>query len=520
MSGAGFFDVRQKMMGATVKPQAAVEPITVTQLTAKIDRAIKAGIPTSVHVRGEVSNYKPHAASGHSYFTLKDATACISCVMWRSDAARLKFKPSDGMELLATGSVAVYPQQGKYQLYVSTLHPIGQGALELAFQQLKAKLEAEGLFAFERKKPLPMYPMRIALVTSRATAALQDMLKVLRRYVWLRMFLYHVPVQGDGSAEKIAAAIEHLGSRHADIGGVDVILLARGGGSLEDLWEFNEEAVARAIVASAIPVVTGIGHEVDTSIADLAADYHAHTPTEAAQIIVAQWRTAGDALDVSTLRLRRGLRTIVGQARQRLMGVQRHEMFRRPLDRVNQLRQLLDDRQRAMTLGVGERSRLQQRRLNQLSERLEQHRPEFHISRLRARVNELEKTLAEKARMRIRLLSERLHHIVVRLGECHPKHQIRLERQRLDSFEAGLRRDAGEEMRRRMLQLASLEAQLQALGPANVLRRGYSLTSLKKTGAVVRNAKQLKVGDRLVTRFGDGTAESVVEDSKQMPLFE
>lgn len=520
MSGAGFFEVREKLMAVPAKPQAVAEPITVTQLTAKIDRAIKAGIPASVHVRGELSNYKPHAASGHSYFTLKDATACINCVMWRSDAARLKFRPMDGMELLATGNVAVYPQQGKYQLYVSTLHPIGQGALELAFQQLKAKLEAEGLFAFERKKPLPAYPMRITLVTSRATAALQDMLKVLRRYAWLRMFLYHVPVQGDGSAEKIAAAIEHLGSRHADIGGIDVILLARGGGSLEDLWEFNEEAVARAIVASAIPVVTGIGHEVDTSIADLAADYHAHTPTEAAQIIVAQWKTAGDALDVSTLRLRRGLRTIVGEARQRLTAAQRHEMFRRPLDRVNQLRQLLDDRQRGMTFAIGERLRLQQRRLSELSERLEQQRPEFQINRLRMKVNQLEKMLAEKARGRVRSLHDRLHRIVVMLGEWHPKHQIRLARQRLDSLESALRRDANAGLQRRVLKLAGLEAQLEALGPANVLRRGYSLTSLKKTGAVVRNARQLKVGDKLVTRFGDGTAESVVEDSKQLPLFE
>ena len=233
MSGAGFFDFQARMKGESAKPSAAGEAITVTQLTARIGGAIKAGLPGSVLVKGEISNYKAHQASGHSYFTLKDAGASINCVMWRSDAARLKFQPSDGMELLATGSVAVYPQQGKYQLYVTALHPLGLGALELAFQQLKAKLEAEGLFDAERKKPLPAYPLRIALVTSQSTAALQDMLKVLRRYSWLRLFLYHVPVQGDGAAEKIAAAIDHLNACRKQLS-VDVILLARGGGSSMD----------------------------------------------------------------------------------------------------------------------------------------------------------------------------------------------------------------------------------------------------------------------------------------------
>ena len=523
MSGAGFFDFQERMKRGSAKPQAttgaAGEAITVSQLTAKIGGALKAGLPASMLVKGEISNYKAHQASGHSYFTLKDAGACINCVMWRSDAARLKFQPADGMELLATGGVAVYPQQGKYQLYVSALHPLGQGALELAFQQLKKKLEAEGLFAAERKKPLPAYPLRIALVTSRSTAALQDMLKVLRRYSWLRLLLYHVPVQGDGAAEKIAAAIDHLNAYRKQLA-VDVILLARGGGSLEDLWEFNEEIVTRAIVASAIPVVTGIGHEVDTSIADLAADHHAHTPTEAAQTIVQRWKTAGDAIDVAAIRLRRGVRSLLADARQRLIGVQRHEMFRRPLDRVNQLRQLLDDRQRAMALGMGERLRVQQRRLNLQSERLEQQRPELLIGRWRQRLDGLEKALARRARSQVRAQRDRLQRVIVLLGECHPKHQIRLAQQRLIALETGLNRAVRTDLKRRELQMHGVEAQLRALGPENVLLRGYSLTTLKKTGVVVRQAGQLNAGDRLVTRLKDGTVESVVEDSRQLPLFE
>ena len=526
VSGAGFFDFQQRMVKRSVKPTAVGKPdadadaMTVTQLTAKIDRAIKTGFPTSILVRGEVSNYKAHAASGHSYFTLKDAGASIQCVMWRSDAARLKFQPVDGMELLATGTVSVYPQQGKYQLYASTLHPIGQGALELAFQQLKAKLEAEGLFKPDRKQQLPRYPRRIVLLTSTATAALQDMLKVLRRYPWLKLFIYHVPVQGDGSAEKIAMAIGHLNERTLELGGIDVILLGRGGGSLEDLWEFNEEIVTRAIVASRIPMVTGIGHEIDTSIADLAADHHAHTPTEAAQTIVQNWNTAPDELDMSTLRLRRGVRTMLAAAHQRLAGVQRHEMFRRPLDRVNQLRQLLDDRQRSMALGVGQRLRIHQRRIAELGERLEEHRPRFLIGRNRQRLDQLENGLAELVRIRLRAFHDRLQNAANRVAERHPKHQIRLNSQRLTAMQTGLKRALATDLKRREVQLHGLEAQLRVLGPDNVLARGYSLTTLKKSGMVIRSATQIKRGDRMTTRFAEGSVESIAEDAKQLPLFE
>ena len=234
-------------------------------------------------------------------------------------------------------------------------------------------------------------------MTSQQTAALQDMLKVLRRYPWLTLCCYHVAVQGTGAAEKIAAAIAHLNSHGKNI---DIILLARGGGSLEDLWAFNEEVVARAVAASVIPIVTGIGHEVDTSIADLVADHHAHTPTEAAQTVVQDWKLVKEALANAGIRLRRGLRAGLSDAKQRLAAVARHELFRRPLDRVNQLRQLLDDRQRAMSLGVGEGSAANQRRVTEFSERLEQHRPQIIIGRLRQQISDIEKSLAQTARRR------------------------------------------------------------------------------------------------------------------------
>jgi exodeoxyribonuclease VII large subunit len=447
------------------------DPLTVTQLTRQIEKAIKSGVPAALLVKGEISNFKPQrGGSGHLYFTLKDAAACIDCVMWQDAAAGLKFKPVDGLEVLAGGRIGVYADRGKYQLYINTLAPLGKGALELAFQQLRSKLQKEGLFAAERKRPLPQYPLRIVMVTSSATAALQDMLKVLRRFAWLRLALYHVPVQGEGAAEKIAAALGQVNR----LGRFDVILLGRGGGSLEDLWAFNEEVVARAIAASRAPIVTGIGHEVDVTIADLAADHHAHTPTEAAQTVVGQWRNAADLLAMSATRLRRAVREMMQAARQRLHGIERHEMFRRPLDRINVPRQLLDDRQRALVLAVG---------------------------------TSLRRRGADLAAMESRL------------AQRHPRHAVALRRARVEAIEMSLRRAMAEDQRRRLARVDAVEAHLRAVGPQEVLRRGYTITTRRKDGMPLRHAADAKIGERLQTRFADGTIESTVEDPNQPKLF-
>jgi exodeoxyribonuclease VII large subunit len=472
-----FFDFRERMSARQKAPAAPgkLDPLTVSQLTVQIERAIRFGVPATVHVRGEVSNLNLHRASGHLYFTLKDAEACIDCVMFRSDVERLKFKPVDGIDLLVTGRIGVYPQRGRYQLYATTIAPLGQGALELAFKQLREKLEKEGLFDRQRKRPLPKYPTRIALVTSRSTAALQDMLKVLRRLPWLRLMLFHVPVQGDGSAERIADALVTLSRQAETVGGLDLILLGRGGGSLEDLWEFNEEIVARAIVASKIPIVTGIGHEVDISIADLAADYHAHTPTEAAQVVTAHWRLVGDLLATAQARLSRGLRTIVRDATQRLLSIRRHEFFRRPTERINQLRQRLDDRQNSLQLAITDLLRGATARLTRLESALIQH---------------------------------------------HPRHRVELERRRLTDVATRLSLSVQHDLARCSERLELLQRHLEAISPQSVLKRGYTITTRKKTGAIVRSAREPKVGERLTTQFADGTVESTVEDSKQLPLFE
>lgn len=472
-----FFDFQEKRRKAANSEAAPAsrQILSVAQLTTLIERAIKSGVPGQVLVRGEVSNYKAYGGSGHIYFTLKDAECCIDCVIFRSDAVRLKFNFSDGMAIIATGRVAVYGQRGKYQLYVSTLQPVGKGALEIAFAQLREKLAKEGLFARERKKALPRYPLRIALVTSRETAALQDMLKVLRRFAFLQLLLYHVPVQGEGAAQKIAGALTEINRDISRIGGVDVILLGRGGGSLEDLWQFNEEIVARAVATSVIPIVTGIGHEVDVSIADLAADYHAHTPTEAAQVVTSQWRAVVDNLEMSGVRLRRQMRTILQESRQRLVNIARHEMFRRPLDRINARRQFLDDRQKSLVLAVGTRLRLAERRVDDSGRRLEASRPQI---------------------------------LLARFGE------------RIESLSERLRRRLEDGIQRRQLRVDSLEKQLEALSPLAVLNRGYTITTRKKDGSIVRRVEQVKPGDHLLTRLPDGEVESIAEDKSQPRLFE
>jgi len=461
--------------GASPSSATTGKPLSVTQVTKLIERAITAGVPEALSVQGEVSNFNLNRASGHAYFTMKDASACIDCVMFRSEFARLKFKPGDGMEMIATGNVRVYPQRGRYQLYVNQLHPLGQGALELAFQQLRSKLEAEGLFNADRKRPVPPYPRRIVLVTSRQGAALQDMLKVLRRFPWIELMIYHVPVQGDGCGQQIAAAIAHLNRQVNHVGGADLILLGRGGGSLEDLWGFNEEGLARAIVASRLPIITGIGHEVDVSIADLVADHWAHTPTEAAQVATAYWRAAPNLLVERTVRLRRQMATLVQSARQRLTAIARHEVFRRPTDRIDDLRMTLDDRQRALMLAMNHRLHACHRELREKTERLERQGPAVQVTRVRARVDEIAGRMSRALNTSIQRRADRVN---------------------------------------------ASAALLDAVSPHRVLARGYSLTRVKKTGAIVRKAEQVKPGDRLVTRFQDGEVESIADDAKQPRLFE
>lgn len=275
---------------------------TVSQLTAALRAAVEERFP-AVWVEGEISNFKFYN-SGHAYFTLKDEGAQLRCVLFRTRLRRLRFEPRDGQHVLAFGGLEVYAPRGEYQLVVELLEPRGLGALQLAFEQLKRRLEAEGLFDPARKRPLPRFPRKIGLVTSPAGAALRDMLRILsRRFAGLHIVVAPCRVQGEGAAEEIARALADLNA----LGDVDVIIVGRGGGSLDDLWAFNDEVVARAIAASKVPVVSAVGHEVDVTIADFVADLRAPTPSAAAELVVRDKAAVADALEGLEARLHRAV---------------------------------------------------------------------------------------------------------------------------------------------------------------------------------------------------------------------
>src|SRR5437588_9399849 len=306
----------------------------------------------AVWVEGEISNFKVYS-SGHAYFTLKDETAQLRCVLFRNRARRVRFEPKDGLHVMAFGAVEVYAQRGEYQLVIELLEPRGLGALQLAFEQLKERLAAEGLFDARRKRPLPRFPRKIGIVTSPSGAAIRDMLRVIgRRFGEIHIVLAPARVQGDGAAAEVAQGLRDLNA----LGGVDVIIVGRGGGSLEDLWAFNEEIVARAIAGSKVPVVSAVGHEVDFTIADFVADLRAPTPSAAAQLVVRDKQAVVDSLgqlrarlerfaarplrdlerrvDELTARLRREIRSELGRANHRVVLATRALRASHPVARV------------------------------------------------------------------------------------------------------------------------------------------------------------------------------------------
>jgi exodeoxyribonuclease VII large subunit len=311
---------------------------SVTEITREIKIHLENRFP-ELWVEGEISNFKKHS-SGHLYFSLKDQEAQISCVMWRGRNTSLLFQPQDGMKIIAFGDVTVYERQGKYQLDVATLRPSGLGDLQLAFEALKKKLEAEGLFDPEHKSSLPVFPERIGIVTSPTGAAIQDIVSIIsRRFPAVQMILRPVKVQGEGAAEDIAEAIQEFN----DYGDVDVLIVGRGGGSMEDLWAFNEEAVARAVFASHIPVVSAVGHEIDFSICDFTADLRAPTPSGAAELVVPDREELTQTLAHWRNRMVRLLHERLRRYVERIDFFQRSYAFKRPRDLIREKRLELDD---------------------------------------------------------------------------------------------------------------------------------------------------------------------------------
>jgi exodeoxyribonuclease VII large subunit len=315
--------------------------LTVSELTAQIKEALEDGFP-SVWVAGEISNLA-RPQSGHVYLTLKDDQAQMRAVMWRSAAARIRFDLEDGLEVVCRGSIDVYAPRGSYQLVIQQVEPKGVGSLQLALKQLQARLGAEGLFEEQHKRPLPRYPRRVAFVTSPTGAAVRDFLEVVQRR-WRDLDVLVIPsrVQGDGAAEEIAAGIR-TANRLADR--PDVLVVGRGGGSLEDLWCFNEEVVVRAIFASEIPVVSAVGHEIDVTLSDFVADQRALTPSEAAELVAPAQQELLERLDVDRRRLAAALKARLQQARSRLDALAAGRVFRRPLERVHDLARRVDELQ-------------------------------------------------------------------------------------------------------------------------------------------------------------------------------
>jgi exodeoxyribonuclease VII large subunit len=422
-----------------------------------------------VWVEGEISNFRP-APSGHLYFTLKDADAQLPVVLFRRQALLLRFRPEDGLHVLVRGRVSVYEQRGQMQLVAETMEPVGAGSLQLAFEQLKARLKAEGLFEAGRKRPLPAFPRAVGIVTSPTGAVIRDFLNIAgRRDSGLNILICPVSVQGDSAPEEIEAALAELNATSAaDSGLVDVIVLARGGGSLEDLAAFNSERVARAIAASRLPVVSAVGHETDFTIADFVADLRAPTPSAAAELITEAQHNIVEFLSTQEQRLERAARFQLLQARQRLTHL--------PINRT-------------------------EGRVNALLHRLEQRLDEL-ISRQEATVSS---QLRDQQRTVADLTAAVLRH--------DPRQGLARARERLTTCRTYLDRSLERQLHASIATVSALNARLQSLSPLAVLDRGYALV-VDAQGALVRSTEQVAAGDKVTTRLSDGVFSSRVEAAK------
>ena len=345
-----------------------LQPVSVTQLTGYIKLLLdRDEILSQTCVRGELSNYKIHS-SGHHYFTLKDEGAVISCVLFRSDAMRLRFRPESGMKVILTGRVSLFPRSGQYQLYVSHMQPDGAGDLAVAFEQLKQRLQAQGLFDAAHKKPLPRYPERVALVTSPTGAAVRDMIRILgRRWPLASVLVCPVRVQGEGAAEEIAAMLELVDAA----GLADVIITGRGGGSLEDLWAFNEEIVARAIYRCKTPVISAVGHEPDVTIADFAADVRAATPSNGAELAVCDRAELRALLEQQVRRMEKAQERRLELLRQRLRRLSERPVLRSPEGSLQQKELLLELLRQRLERAAAAAVEKRQRQFAALSGRLD-----------------------------------------------------------------------------------------------------------------------------------------------------
>lgn len=536
-----FWEVRSKL-GEKAADGDEATPWSVSDLAQRVQTALRSGLPSTILVRGEISQWS-RATSGHRYFTLKDANSSVEAKMWRAAAASLSFEPKVGQDVVVTGNVDFWSVRGQLSLVCDRIEPVGAGALEAAFRKLVEQLRGERLFDAERKQTIPVYPRTLAIVTSLQAAGFQDVLKVLAPFGQLRKLIYPVPVQGDRAAASIVAALTHLGQHHRDVGGVDLILLVRGGGSLQDLWCFNEESVARAIVACPIPIVTGVGHETDTTIADLVADLRCHTPTEAAQTVVRQWRIAPDRIVQLGIVLRRSVRQGFTERADALRHNRRHETFRRPTEPIERRRQRVDEGQARLaaalrglardiarrlqrcqgTLGArhpASHVRLLIDRLGQTRLRLSAQSPSRQLRRQREAIVTLAGRLEAATRRMVQGHALRVRQVDARFVQRRPDHRVQELAARITSLVERMTTAVAMTRRRQREQVSALERQLSALGPTRVLERGYTLTFRRRGNEIVRSPADVRPGDVLVTRTADGDITSTVGEMTQPSLFE
>lgn len=410
-----------------------------------------------VWLRGEISNFTHHS-SGHMYFTLKDSDSRLKCVMFSSHNARLPFRPREGSKVMARGNVTVFERDGNYQFYVTAMQPDGIGSLYLAYEQLKERLTAEGLFAAERKRPIPAFPGTVGVITSPTGAAIRDILTTIeRRYPLASVIIYPVLVQGSGAAPSIVKAIADMNAMNE----CDVLIAGRGGGSLEELWAFNEEAVARAIASSGIPVISAVGHETDYTIADFAADLRAATPTAAAELAVphvGELRQQTSRLDT---RLESAMRALLRERKERLARVERSPFFLHPR------RYLLEQAQR---------------------------------------LDRLQEILAQRVNGAAELQRYKLERILARLDRQHPGERKANSEDRLRDLGRRLELSASALLKERKVQLSGAIRQLDALSPLKVMSRGYGLVYGEEQ-RLIKSVNDVAEGDNIKVKLSDGAVE-------------
>lgn len=451
-------------------PTLPAQVLSVTDLTRRVKDLLEDRFP-SVWVEGEVSNLRL-PSSGHIYFTLKDSGAQLAVVLFRGVAAKVGFNLKDGLQVIAFGDLSVYERSGQYQLVARQLLPKGLGALQLAFEELKQRLAREGLFDTARKKSIPTLPQRIGLVTSPTGAAIRDFLNIIdRRFPNVHIIVNPVRVQGEGAAQEIAAAIDEFNALHASrCLPLDVLVVTRGGGSLEDLWAFNEEIVARALARSKIPTISAVGHEIDFTISDFVADLRAPTPSAAAELVVKAKNEFVQLIAQYRSRLQKDLRLRLAEARQHFSDLASSYVFRRPTEVIRQYQQQVDDHGHRLTRATASALGTNHARLETASEKF-------------------------------KLLS--------------PQALLVNWRQRLDSDQQRFRAAWGRHSQETRHRLAQADAKLELLSPTATLQRGYSITLVPGTGRIVRSISHVRPGTKISTKVLDGDFGSVVSSSPE-----